>query len=378
MTISIPLGLSTGETTPTCTVTIITSVNYKYNIWREREYRNKIGCLRLRAQLTHVLECPIYPTGEVDNLEFQPWTWGGEDVDSFSPVFEQEAFPILQDLEVTARLENVTRFVTVDFAPINLIFLYIHTYFKHQPEQLHALLITLSEQCRLLSQLNVELLHGPGQFKLIPAKQITFYTIRPVVSFLNLIVFEVKHKYPVNITLEEIEELASQWPSLEYLYLNEELLVVHDFTLDLRALVHLACHSPNLLQLGLFMDATAAEILPSHELKPFTVLEVLPAGRSEARDLGAVAALLSCLCPQECELNLYSSWTSDNGRSCRRLDANVQLEIKNRPTTWECVRDLLPHFILVRREKREKSRLLREEVEGLRTRNRLLMNKSNI
>jgi hypothetical protein len=213
---------------------------------------------------------------------------------------------------------------------------------------------------------------------LIPAKQITFDTLKPVLSFPNLTTFEIMHKYPLNITLEEIEELASRWPSLESLFLNGEPLAMFDFTLDLRALVPFARHCPKLRRLALFMDATTARIHPTQELKPFTALSVLSVGTSQAHDPDAVAAFLSHLCPPGCNLEVGITWTSYDGRSSLEVDFSALLEVQSRSTPWEMVKDLLPVLIQLRIEEREKSRALREEVEDLRTRNRLLMDKVNI
>ncbi|OAX32090.1 hypothetical protein K503DRAFT_805521 [Rhizopogon vinicolor AM-OR11-026] len=250
-----------------------------------------------------------------------------------------------------------------DFAPTKLTSLFIDTYVEHEPERLHTLLAILSDQCHLLINLYIKLARVPGQLKLIPTNQITFDTLRPVLSFKNLTTFEVLHKYPVNITLEEIEELASRWPSLRSLSLNEEPLVMSNFTLDLRALVPFARHCPKLYRLGLFMDATTARIHPTQELKPFTALRFLSVGTPQARDPDAVAAFLSHMCPLECKLDVSITWTTFSSRSCRELN-NVLWEISRRSTHWKKVLDHLPILIQPYGEK-EKSKALQEEVEDL-------------
>lgn len=241
------------------------------------------------------------------------------------------------------------------------------------------MLVTLSDRCRRLSQLYILLAHHvTGQLELVPANQITFNTLRPLLSFPNLVTFQVTHKYPVNITLEEIEELASRWPSLENLTLNEEPLVMNEFTLDLRALVPFARHCPKLRRLGLFIDATPAKIPPTLELKPFVALSVLSVGTSRAHDPESIAVFMSHLCPPGCKLEVGVTWTSFGSRSCRVLDDDVRVEIGRRFHPWKCVRDILPVLIQLRREEREKSRALQEEVEDLRTRNHLLMDRVGI
>ncbi|OJA20968.1 hypothetical protein AZE42_09179 [Rhizopogon vesiculosus] len=298
-----------------------------------------------------------------------------EDVDSFSPILQQEAFPALWDLDITARLGDITRFMNSDLAPIKLISPYINTYVDDKPEKLHKLLVTLSEQCPVLSQLYIKILHVPKQLKLFPARQIIFDTLRPVLSFQKLTTFMVTHKYPVNITLEEIEEHASRWPTLENLSLNEEPLAMYDFTLDLRALVPFARHCPKLRHLGLFMDATTAETHPTTELKPFTALHTLSIGTSLAHDPGTVAAFLSQLCLPGCKLETGITWTGFGGRSCRELNINhrdVLSELQNRSQCWTEIIDFLPIFIQIRKEEREKSKArlaALQEVDELRMKN---------
>jgi hypothetical protein len=304
-----------------------------------------------------------------------------EDVDSFAPVLEQGAFPMLQGLHINARLEDVTRFMNTDFSPINIVSLSIDTRIEHEPEQLHMLLVTLSDRCHLLSELCISLVHVSSPLELSPAHQITFDTLRPLLSFCNLTAFEVFHKYPINITLEEIEELASRWPSLESLCLNEEPLFMSDFTLDLRALLPFARHCPNLYRLGLFMDATTVKMHPMQELKPFTALRVLCAGTSLARDPEAVATFLSRICPLGCEIEMGLVWPTVIGHSYRSLDDDVLSEMQNRSSHWQTVHDVLPILIRLQRDEKERSKALiaalQEEVEDLRTRNRLLTSKSN-
>ncbi|OAX39621.1 hypothetical protein K503DRAFT_799518 [Rhizopogon vinicolor AM-OR11-026] len=244
---------------------------------------------------------------------------------------EQEHGDQGDDRAITARLGDFVRFMNAKFAPINITSLYIFTYVEHQPTQLHTSLTAQAHLC----------------------KQITLDTLIPVLSFPNLITFGLVHEYPANITLEGIEELASRWSSIKDLYLNPEPLVMHDFTLDLRALVPFARHYPKLRHIGLFMDATAAETHLTQELNPFAALKGLLVGMSLAQDPDTVAAFLSCLCPAGCELNIGISWTSYSSRSCRELDDDVLSEIHKRSALWKRVSDLLPVLIQLRSEEKE-------------------------
>ncbi|OAX37635.1 hypothetical protein K503DRAFT_866734 [Rhizopogon vinicolor AM-OR11-026] len=306
--------------------------------------------------LTSIIVSALSRKNYVKPIQFKhaPEQELGEEVrvGSFAPVLEQGAFSMLQGLEMAVRLGNVVRFMKADFAPINITSLYINTYADHNPRELYTLLVTL---------------------RLAPTKQITFDTLRPVFAFQNLSTFEVVHKYPVDISLEEIEELARRWPSLENLHLNEEPLVMHDFTLDLRALVPFARHCPQLWSLGLFMDVK--KIHTTQQLKPFTALSVLSVGTSRVCDPAIAAAFLSFMCPPGCKLDVDMTWALNNGSFCREWYNDVLSEVNRRSLSWEGVKDLLRLFDQIWREETEKRRALQRENENLRTRNDFSMDK---
>jgi hypothetical protein len=211
---------------------------------------------------------------------------------------------------------------------------------------------------------------------LVPENQLSYETIEPVLTFSNLIAFELLHKYPLKITLDEIEELASQWPSLEGLVLNAAPLTLGEdgFALDLRALLPFARHCPRLWKLGLYMNATEAETPSTHSsIEPFCSLRVLSVGTSQAHDRGTVAAFLSRVCPPGCVLEVGNPW-DDFGP----FEDHFSDELDQRVLPWKAIAKLLPVLIGVRREETERSRTLREEVEDLRIRNRLLMEQGHI
>ncbi|KAH7925778.1 hypothetical protein BV22DRAFT_406666 [Leucogyrophana mollusca] len=298
-----------------------------------------------------------------------------QDVVSFQPTLAEGAFPALWDLNLTAGFGDVDRFLNADFAPINITSLYIDTHSPQTPTDVHTLLTTLSQNFHNLAQLFLNLLHHePESIDLVPDLQLNFNTLKPLLSCPNLVTFELQHEYPVDISLSEIEELASRWPSLESLVLNEGPFVLHDFNLDLRALLPFAQHCPNLRRLGLFLNATAAEI-PAHEVKPFRALRTLLMGVSQARDPDAVALFLSQICPPGCQLHYGVTWETFGDAVCLSLHQDVLAEVAVRCLPWARVEDLLPLLIQLRREEREKTRSLLEEVEDLRIRNRLLMDR---
>ncbi|KAF8553097.1 hypothetical protein OG21DRAFT_1414929, partial [Imleria badia] len=301
-------------------------------------------------------------------------------VASFCPVLKEGAFPCLRELNLSARIDDLDRFFRSSFAPTHLTMLYVNSYTEHTPTEVHAFLTTLSQQCLLLSKLNLQLYHKVLPSDLPADQQLSYATIKPILTFPNLSSFELVHKYPLKITLEDIEDLASKWPHLKNLMLNAEPLFIHEaaFTLDLRALMPFARHCPRLRELGLYINATEAEIPSSSTpLEPFGTLHTLALGTSHVRDTSAVATFLSRICPSPCRLDMGITWTEFGSAEDRFLPAPLMYMLQMRCSTWHAVEKLLPALIRLRREEKERSRALQEEVEDLRIRNRLLMDKAD-
>ncbi|KAF8129848.1 hypothetical protein EV363DRAFT_1219642 [Boletus edulis] len=301
-------------------------------------------------------------------------------VASFAPVLKEGAFPCLRELNLSARIDDVDRFFRSSFAPIHITSLYINSYTDHTPNEVHAFLTTLSQQCQLLSKLNVQLYHKVLPLNLPADQQLSYATIKPILSFPNLSSFELVHKYPLKITLADLEDLASKWPHLETLMLNAEPLFIHEdaFNLDLCALLPFAGHCPRLRVLGLYINATEAEIPSSHiPLEPFRALRTLSLGTSQVRHTNAVAMFLSRICPVRCRLDMGITWTEFGTEDDRFLPPELRYPLQKRCSAWHVVEKLLPSLIRLRRDEQERSRALQEEVEDLRMRNRLLMDKAD-
>ncbi|KAF9221170.1 hypothetical protein BS17DRAFT_803698 [Gyrodon lividus] len=303
-------------------------------------------------------------------------------VETFAPVLTEGAFPSLWDLNLAAKIVDVDHFFRSSFAPINITSLYINAYEDNCPSEVYSFLVALSQQCQLLLKLHIQLYHKEfPAADLVPEKQLSYETIKPVLTFPNLVTFELVHKCPLKITLDEIEELASRWPSLESLMLNAEPLHLDEdaFTLDLRALLPFARHCPSLWRLGLYINATEADIPSVHSsVEPFRSLRVLSLGTSQARDQGAVSTFLSRVCPPGCRLEVGITWDDFGPLDNRILEDDLRFELHQRGASWKAIENLLPVLIQLRREEKERSRALQEEVEDLRIRNRLLMEKGHV
>lgn len=297
-------------------------------------------------------------------------------VASFCPSLKEGAFPCLRELNLSARIDDLDYFFHSSFAPTHLTTLFVNSYTDHTPTEVNTFLTTISQECPLLSKLNLQLYHKVLPSDLPADQQLSYATIKPILTFPNLLSFELVHKYPLKITLDDLEDLASKWPHLENLVLNAEPLFIDDnaFTLDLRALMPFARHCPRLRCLGLYINATEAEIPPSWTpLEPFGALITLALGTSQVRDTSAVATFLSRICPSQCRLDMGITWTEFGSADDRFLPAALMYLLQLRCAAWHAVEKLLPALIRLRREEQARSRALQEEVEDLRIRNRLLM-----
>lgn len=303
------------------------------------------------------------------------------DVQMFAPTLSQGAFPSLYDISLTANLADVTRFMSASFAPTNITSLYIDSpsLSPESPSTIHEFLKTIADNCQLLKSLFLALLNDVRSFTSKPSSEdhVTFETLRPILNCPNLVAFEMTHEYPLNLTLDDIEELASKWRSLESLLLNCEPPYLYHSALSLSALLPFACHCPELRHLGLFLNASAAEIPLLHNSKSFGKLGKLSVGVSCISEAGPIALFLSELCPLGCEIESGVTWYSDFNELDLGEEENGGLseEISTRCGTWKKVGELLPLLTQLRMEERNRVKGLQSEVEDLRTRVSLLMDR---
>jgi hypothetical protein len=179
----------------------------------------------------HELVLPIYhlTSGVVEELSRLPnvtvvqFEYGADqgtgdpkDVRVFSPQLAESAFPSLLDLNLSANVQDVTRFMAAPFAPHNITSLYIDSPSLETPEDIHEFLTLTARNCRSLKSLYLALLNGTGpSISASQENEITFDTIQPLLDCPCLVTFELTHEWPLNLTLDNIEELANGWPSLE-------------------------------------------------------------------------------------------------------------------------------------------------------------------
>lgn len=285
------------------------------------------------------------------------------------------AFPALGDLNISAHLPDLTRFVTNPHAPANLTSLYAHLPSLVPPTTVREYLGAVGENCKLLTKLYLDLFIPSATGRLSPpqayAEPLSWADIRPVLSCKQLRTFELTWTSPIVITQGDVEELASSWPSLQVLVLNclpNPIVRLAPPTLTLRALIPLAAHCPGLEVLGLDIDTNTAGLAHNASVpppQPFQKLATLCFGLSPIVDTGAVALFLSQLCPLGCEIG-PGPQTPDG------FDIALPIWTCELMESWAEVGRVLPLLVRTRMQERARREELEREVEDLRMRCRVL------
>ncbi|KAF9000305.1 hypothetical protein BDQ17DRAFT_1245744 [Cyathus striatus] len=339
------------------------------------------GLLKLRKVIfpryyftTHIAESMsrLPDLGIIEFQYFHEQGWGDQDDTAvFYPVLKEGAFPSLWDLSFTVCYADAGRFLSIPFAPTNLTMLYIDSEKTETASAIHEVLTIVSENCQLLTALALVSLRDPSQ-ELDDEDdeyRITMDTIKPLLSCPNLTSLEFVHQFPVRISQDDVELLASSWPSLESLVLNNEPVYLDKADLTLAALIPFAKHCPKLRDLGLFLDASSTLSIPPPDpslgYPTFRCLHRLGMGVSIILDPTPVSHFLSQVIGNEnCELESGITWETVSETPAEVLADSI----KDRCDRWTKVGEVLPLLVKLRGEERERFKVMRREVEDLRMR----------
>lgn len=336
---------------------------------------------------TKIAEC-VSRLENLGALEFQYLEAQGcgdsDDTAVFRPALTEGAFPSLWDLSITSSFADATSFIDMPFAPTNLTMLYIDSQLLETPEDVHRALATIADNCQLLKSLALISLVDPNRISEgQPPKDecINVNTLQPLLRCPNLTSLELVHQYPLDLQQEDIEKIAAKWPSLETLLLNNEPAYLQQSSLTLKALLPFARHCPNLRHLGLFIHASTADLPTSYhpdpsstyQYPPFKKLRRLSMGVSVIANDGPVVLFLSQICPLQCHIDSGVTWDESI-----TVTETMAVTIQTRCELWEKVVELLPLLTKLRMEERDRARVLQSEVEDLRMRTGVLMDKAAI
>ncbi|THH01643.1 hypothetical protein EW145_g6874 [Phellinidium pouzarii] len=307
------------------------------------------------------------------------------DVISFAPKLSAGSFPALFDLSLTATFEDTARFFNMDFAPLHLTVLFVHSPQLETSEQLRNLLVVLSQQCQQLTRLYLDSIpfavHGSLRDNNgVVLDKVTLLTLLPLRDFPNLTTFAISYHSPFQLDDSDVEAIVADWPTLEELDLCSDPYPLEPSRLTLRLLTILAKHCPKLRSLSLYIDTSGANklalslsdsslddsfIFPAR----LSYLASLNFGTSplDHADVRGTSLYLSALLPRTCNLEqLYGiTWNVGISEIHGGISLGSDLPL---PFAWEEVSKAVPLLIEAREQERERTRELEKEARDLRMR----------
>ena len=293
------------------------------------------------------------------------------DVTPFVPNLTEGAFPSLYDHSMSTTFDDAARFINTKFSPINLTMLYIDSDFIEPPSSIHNFLSAVAENCQLLISLALVSLRDASSEPAVdqPADaDITLDVLKPLLKLHGLSTMELVHQHQLALSQADIELLASSWPSLETLILNNEPVYLARSKLTLKALLPFAKHCHKLTHLGLFLDATSAdESFCQPNLIPFRNLKRLSMGVSIITDIESVSLFLSSILPLGCRVDSGITWDE-----ATEISFSIMIKVEERCQAWSKVAETLPMLCTLRMQERERTRAIEKELEDLRMRSAVL------
>jgi hypothetical protein len=293
------------------------------------------------------------------------------DVTPFIPNLTEGAFPSLFDHSMSSTVDDAARFINTKFFPTNLTMLYIDSNFIESPSSIHnffALVAENFQQLKSLALISLRDASSEPDVDQTTDADITLDVLKPLLKLPGLSMMELVHQHQLALSQVDIELLASSWPSLETLILNNEPVCLSRSKLTLTALLPFAKHCHKLSHLGLFLDATSVdESFYQPNLIPFRNLKRLSMGVSIITDTESVSLYLSRILPLGCRLDSGITWDETTD-----INVSISIIVEERFEAWIKVAETLPMLCTLRMQERERTRAIEKELEDLRMRSAVM------
>lgn len=252
------------------------------------------------------------------------------------------SFPKLREFSLDASLAQMRTFIsTPAFNPNTLTYLHITSLEIERPSDVRSFLEILVDVCPPLETLVLSML--VKWVELAPPPRITMEHIRPILNLKQLLDFDITYNYPFFVTDADLEFIARSWPKLRTLMLSEyPYFCSDDIELpSLGSLLPFAEHCPNLVNLGLFVNASLPFPPPSAVIKPFKKLQLLNFGQSyiQEADIIGVASFVSRLCDPSVQIKMGHAISAYSFSPClaSSTEDTPDTEIATRNDRWEKV-----------------------------------------
>ncbi|RDB19759.1 hypothetical protein Hypma_013234 [Hypsizygus marmoreus] len=228
--------------------------------------------------------------------------------DPFEPDLPPDSFPALKKLTLSATPLNVARFLSQHPVAARLHTLALDLD-EVEPEGLPTLLHTVASRCTALCAISIER-RGSNSFELnwdsiIPP--LTLNSFAPILRRAALTDIKIEHEGLFRFTPAELNDFAGRIPHVERLVLHG-LPTSHLSEIRLPDLLVFARRCPALTTLGLVIDASKVDDLPSVNLPEFKSLRCLDLGGSYiGSDTDSVSFFLARICPLGCKLETWEN-----------------------------------------------------------------------
>ncbi|RDB15035.1 hypothetical protein Hypma_005437 [Hypsizygus marmoreus] len=229
-----------------------------------------------------------------------------DDLDIHVPSFPEGAFPVLRTLTIAAWANNFPQFLGQRFFPENIHGLHLETP-ELDEEDVQATILAISKCRDNIEEISLfDIGHGSADF------YITFSHLKPLLCCAKLTTLRLRHRSPLDLTNNDIEQLARSLPQIERLFLNEDPspyashhpAIIPAITMDVLPI--LAFHCRCLRSLGIYINATVPSTFVPMAITPFGMLDSLHVGTSwiAGADIEPVALFLAQVLPKRCTIQL--------------------------------------------------------------------------
>ncbi|RDB20386.1 hypothetical protein Hypma_012527 [Hypsizygus marmoreus] len=229
---------------------------------------------------------------------------------------EEGAFPALDTLTACGEAKYLPKFLQDPFFPSSIRGLHLETTDQEPEDVIQSIIASVSEACPhlevfsftdvfYLEAADVDSDEDPDDIP--PKGVITLRILQPLLTSLRLTTLQIRHRFPISMSDEDVVELARAMPQIEHLFLNEtpredRPIEQHTLTLDVLPPIAEAC--PRLLSLGLYLETSLGyDDLPL-EMRAFKVLREFHVGGSyiESECVDDVALFMVQVLPMGCRV----------------------------------------------------------------------------
>ena len=293
---------------------------------------------------------------------------------------EDGAFPMLYDLCLHSTLDDMRHYLTGGALLPQLKNLSVESVHPEPAQTVQQFFVEVTRCYPGLETVSVDVIVSIRRQD--SCQPLMLEDFCPLLSLHQLVRLELRHNLPLQISDIDLTELGAALPSIESLVLNPEPLLLTKPRFTIRSLLSVAQNFPNLLHLGLYLDAQEDMTPPVPSVpgtRMFPYLRTLNVGVSAiGPDHIPVALFLSHLLSENERVVIQSgvSWNKELFRGFR--SSGYSAAVQTRCDRWNEVVKTLPLLWQLRREEKAHRQDIEKEVEDLRMRNEVLMGKMQV